>query len=571
MGINLSMPATRELKPRIVVFGVGGAGGNAVNNMIASQLEGVEFVAANTDAQALNMSLTERRIQLGTALTQGLGCGAKPDVGRGAAEESMELIAEHLQGCHMAFVAAGMGGGTGTGAAPVIARAAKELGILTVGVVTKPFSFEGSQRMKLAEAGIRELQQYVDTLIIIPNQNLFRIANEKTTFADAFKMADNVLQSGVRGITDLMVMPGLINLDFADVRAVMSEMGKAMMGTGEADAEHRAIEAAERAIANPLLDDISMKGARGVLINITGGPDLTLFEVDEAANRIREEVDPEANIIVGSTLDPNMQGRMRVSVVATGIDAAAQINPEPKLRLVAPQVAQPRPAVPAPAMTARAPMAAAPVAAAPVMAAPIMAAPVAEAAVAPVPAAMEAVNAAPAMELTSIVAEVPAAAPAPVYAPVAAPVAAEAPRPLANPVVETAVAAPVAAAPVAAMPQQGLFNDAEVVRSEPRKAAGIFGRMFGRAAAPAEAAPAPARQAAEPQFTVPVMRQTAPRTAAAAPAPQVAAAQPVAELPPQPAVERAPQPAPAHGLGQTAGRVQEDLLDIPAFLRRQAN
>jgi cell division protein FtsZ len=341
MGINLSMPTTRELKPRIVVFGVGGAGGNAVNNMIAAQLEGVEFVAANTDAQSLNMSLTERRIQLGTALTQGLGCGARPEVGRGSAEESIDQIIEHMQGSHMAFVAAGMGGGTGTGAAPVIARAAKEMGILTVGVVTKPFSFEGSQRMKLAEAGIRELQQYVDTLIIIPNQNLFRVANEKTTFADAFKMADNVLQSGVRGITDLMVMPGLINLDFADVRSVMSEMGKAMMGTGEAEGDHRAIEAAERAIANPLLDDISMKGARGVLINITGGPDLTLFEVDEAANRIREEVDPEANIIVGSTLDANMEGRMRVSVVATGIDAAAQQAGQPQqaspaLRLVTP-------------------------------------------------------------------------------------------------------------------------------------------------------------------------------------------------------------------------------------------
>ncbi|MFN3401914.1 MAG: cell division protein FtsZ, partial [Ferrovibrio sp.] len=334
------------MKPRIVVFGVGGAGGNAVNNMIAAQLEGVEFVAANTDAQSLNMSLTERRIQLGTALTQGLGCGARPEVGRGSAEESIDQIIEHMQGSHMAFVAAGMGGGTGTGAAPVIARAAKEMGILTVGVVTKPFSFEGSQRMKLAEAGIRELQQYVDTLIIIPNQNLFRVANEKTTFADAFKMADNVLQSGVRGITDLMVMPGLINLDFADVRSVMSEMGKAMMGTGEAEGDHRAIEAAERAIANPLLDDISMKGARGVLINITGGPDLTLFEVDEAANRIREEVDPEANIIVGSTLDANMEGRMRVSVVATGIDAAAQQAGQPQqvspaLRLVTPPQAKP--------------------------------------------------------------------------------------------------------------------------------------------------------------------------------------------------------------------------------------
>ncbi len=561
MGINLTMPATRELKPRIVVFGVGGAGGNAVNNMIASQLEGVEFVAANTDAQALNMSLTERRIQLGTALTQGLGCGAKPEVGRGAAEESMQSIAEHLQGCHMAFVAAGMGGGTGTGAAPVIARAAKELGILTVGVVTKPFSFEGGQRMKLADAGIRELQQYVDTLIIIPNQNLFRIANEKTTFADAFKMADNVLQSGVRGITDLMVMPGLINLDFADVRAVMSEMGKAMMGTGEADGEHRAIEAAERAIANPLLDDISMKGARGVLINITGGPDLTLFEVDEAANRIREEVDPEANIIVGSTLDPNMQGHMRVSVVATGIDAAAQVMPEPKLRLITPvTAAQPRPAVPAPIPAqVQAPAAAArpgPTFQAPV-AAPAAPEPVAEM---PVAAAMEAVNAAPAMDLTAIVAEAPV--PTPVAAP--APLVAQV-----EPMADERQFAAMAPAPVAQAPQSGLFNEAEMVRAEPRKGAGIFGRMFGRSAPQAEPAVTASRQQGEPQFTLPAMRATAPRPAAAPaqPAPVTAA---VAELP-QPSVERvAAQPA-QQGLGQTAGRMQDDLLDIPAFLRRQAN
>ncbi len=322
MPINLSVPAEdTELKPRIIVVGVGGAGGNAVNNMISANLEGVEFVVANTDAQAITNSLAERRIQLGLQVTAGLGAGARPDVGRAAAEEAYDEIVEHLRSSHMAFIAAGMGGGTGTGAAPVIARAAKELGILTVGVVTKPFQFEGSKRMRLAEAGINELQQYVDTLIVIPNQNLFRIANEKTTFTDAFRMADNVLHSGVRGITDLMVMPGLINLDFADVRSVMSEMGKAMMGTGEADGESRALEAAERAIANPLLDDISMKGARGVLINITGGPDLTLYEVDEAANRIRNEVDPDANIIVGSTLDDNLEGRMRVTVVATGIDA----------------------------------------------------------------------------------------------------------------------------------------------------------------------------------------------------------------------------------------------------------
>lgn len=321
MSINLRMPETIELKPRITVFGVGGAGGNAVNNMIASNLQGVEFVAANADAQALHNSRAERRIQIGTAITEGLGAGSRPEVGRAAAEESLAEILDNLVNTNMVFITAGMGGGTGTGAAPVIAQAARDQGILTVGVVTKPFQFEGARRMRIAEAGLRELQQYVDTLIIIPNQNLFRVANEKTTFADAFAMADEVLHSGVRGITDLMVMPGLINLDFADVRTVMDEMGKAMMGTGEASGEKRALEAAEAAISNPLLDEVSMKGARGVLINITGGMDLTLFEVDEAANRIRSEVDPEANIIVGSTFDENMEGPMRVSVVATGINA----------------------------------------------------------------------------------------------------------------------------------------------------------------------------------------------------------------------------------------------------------
>jgi cell division protein FtsZ len=320
MGIKLSIPSTKELKPRIVVFGVGGAGGNAVNNMIGSALAGVEFVIANTDAQALSISLAERKIQLGVGETAGLGAGSRPEVGRSAAEEELDQIADQLQGCHMVFVTAGMGGGTGTGAAPVIARVARDLGILTVGVVTKPFQFEGQQRMRVAEAGIEELQRYVDTLIIIPNQNLFRVANEKTTFAEAFKMADNVLYSGVRGVTDLMVMPGLINLDFADVKAVMGQMGKAMMGTGESEGEGRALDAAEKAIANPLLDDVSMKGARGVLINITGGPDLTLFEVDEAANRIRKEVDADANIIVGSALSEDSAGKIRISVVATGID-----------------------------------------------------------------------------------------------------------------------------------------------------------------------------------------------------------------------------------------------------------
>ncbi len=321
MTINLTIPDIQELKPRITVFGVGGAGGNAVNNMIASGLSGVDFVCANTDAQALALSSAQRIIQLGVSVTEGLGAGSHPEVGRAAAEESFDEINDHLSGAHMVFITAGMGGGTGTGAAPVVARAAREQGILTVGVVTKPFSFEGSRRARLAEDGIDELHRHVDTLIVIPNQNLFRVANEKTTFADAFKMADQVLYSGVACITDLMVKEGLINLDFADVRAVMRGMGKAMMGTGEASGDDRARHAAEAAIANPLLDDVSMQGARGLLISITGGPDLTLYEVDEAASRIREEVDSDANIILGATFDPDMTGTIRVSVVATGTDA----------------------------------------------------------------------------------------------------------------------------------------------------------------------------------------------------------------------------------------------------------
>ncbi len=321
MTLNLSVPGQDDLKPRITVFGVGGAGGNAVNNMIDKQLDGVDFVVANTDAQALQQSKAENKVQLGVKVTEGLGAGARASVGAAAAEESIEQIVDHLAGAHMCFITAGMGGGTGTGAAPIIAQAARELGVLTVGVVTKPFQFEGNKRMKQAEDGVEALQKVVDTLIIIPNQNLFRLANEKTTFTEAFSLADDVLYQGVKGVTDLMVRPGLINLDFADVRAVMDEMGKAMMGTGEAEGEDRAIQAAEKAIANPLLDEISLRGAKGVLINITGGHDLTLFELDEAANRIREEVDQDANIIVGSTLDSSMEGRMRVSVVATGIDA----------------------------------------------------------------------------------------------------------------------------------------------------------------------------------------------------------------------------------------------------------
>ncbi len=323
MSINLTVPNLHELKPRITVFGVGGAGGNAVNNMIESRLEGVEFVVANTDAQALLQNAAQRRVQMGTALTQGLGAGSQPQIGAAAAEEALPEILDHLAGSHMAFITAGMGGGTGTGAAPIIARAAKEQGILTVGVVTKPFHFEGARRMATAERGIEELARYVDTLIVIPNQNLFRVANEKTTFAAAFAMADQVLYSGVASITELMTKEGLINLDFADVRAIMSEMGKAMMGTGEASGEKRAIEAAEAAISNPLLDDVCMRGARGLLISISGGPDLTLYEVDEAATRIREEVDPEANIILGATFDDSLEGTMRVSVVATGLSPEA--------------------------------------------------------------------------------------------------------------------------------------------------------------------------------------------------------------------------------------------------------
>ena len=330
MTLNISVPTTtEELRPKITVIGVGGAGGNAVNNMISAKLEGVDFLVANTDGQALANSLAERKIQLGRQHTQGLGAGSKPDIGRIAAEESIDDILAELADSHMVFITAGMGGGTGTGAAAVIAKAARERGILTVGVVTKPFDFEGGVRMKQANAGIEELQAYVDTLIIIPNQNLFRLANERTTFADAFAMADEVLHQGVCGVTDLMIKPGLINLDFADIRTVMSEMGKAMMGTGEASGDNRATNAAEAAINNPLLDETTMKGAQAVLINITGGSDMTLFEVDEAANHIRREVDAEATIIFGSALDERMEGIMRVSVVATGMEAATAIRPQP--------------------------------------------------------------------------------------------------------------------------------------------------------------------------------------------------------------------------------------------------
>ena len=324
MSINIGPPSVEELRPRITVIGVGGAGGNAIGNMIDADIEGVDFIVSNTDAQALNNAVAEHRIQLGPEITQGLGAGSRPEVGRAAAEETVEEIERALDGVNMVFIAAGMGGGTGTGAAPVIAQTARAKGILTVGVVTKPFLFEGTRRMRAAEAGIEELQKHVDTLIVIPNQNLFLVAKADTTFKEAFGLADEVLQQGVRSITDLMVMPGLINLDFADVRSVMGEMGKAMMGTGEGEGDNRALEAAERAIANPLLDGVSMHGAKGVIISIIGGEDMKLLEVDEAANHIREMVDPEANIIWGSAFNPDLDGKIRVSVVATGIEVSGE-------------------------------------------------------------------------------------------------------------------------------------------------------------------------------------------------------------------------------------------------------
>ena len=591
MTINLSLPQTEsEIKPRITVVGVGGAGGNAVNNMISAALEGVEFIVANTDSQALSQSLADRRVQLGITITQGLGAGARPEVGRQAAEEALPEILQLLDGANMVFVTAGMGGGTGTGAAPVIAAAAREQGILTIGVVTKPFHFEGRRRMQSAEQGITELEKVVDTLIVIPNQNLFKIANEKTTFADAFKMADDVLHMGVRGVTDLMVMPGLINLDFADIRTVMGEMGKAMMGTGEAEGPDRSRVAAESAISNPLLEDHSMKGANGVLINITGGLDMTLHEVDEAANRIREEVDGDANIIFGSTFDATMDGRMRVSVVATGIAAMAAQQPAPNylsLDMNRPmQTGQPALSRPAAPPTGRIAMPAA--AAAPAMPAAPVAQPVAVAP--PAPPVAASAPAAP------IVASMPTPAPAyeaPVEAPVmmappveAAPVA-PAPAPIPAPV----AAAPVAAAPVAATPapapapaapQRPLVdeNDWRVsrpttakapVRAEPvtrptmarpasdNRAPNLFQRITGAfsapkptttpAAAPAAAAEPPvARPAPAPENVVAV----APKAPVSRPAPvQTSISLDVTE-----------RAKPAR---------DDDDLQIPAFLRRQAN
>jgi cell division protein FtsZ len=589
MTINLSLPQSEsDLKPRITVIGVGGAGGNAVNNMISSSLEGVEFVVANTDAQALGQSLADRRIQLGISITQGLGAGARPAVGKQAAEEALPELMKALEGSNMVFVTAGMGGGTGTGAAPVIAQAARDQGILTVGVVTKPFHFEGRRRMAMADEGIVELEKYVDTLIIIPNQNLFKIANEKTTFADAFKMADDVLYSGVRGVTDLMVMPGLINLDFADIRTVMGEMGKAMMGTGEAEGPDRAKAAAEAAISNPLLEDASMKGAKGVLINITGGLDMTLLEVDEAANRIREEVDPDADIIFGSTFDAAMQGRMRVSVVATGISAAVMHQPEPKyLTIDRPiQTGQPhlqraplRPpsaayAVPAAAMApAPAPAPAAPAAVAPAVAPPAAA----EVVPAPVPAAMPAVAAMPAAQAAMAVAGEP----------VMAPVAAEAPEPAADaelPLVQPAAPpaampapVPIAAAAAAAAPA---VLPAAAVRSTSSHDWRLSQRPPSRPATPPSRTDAAAGRSPNIFQRITGLVGGARPATAAAPAAEPTISTRPAEPAPPPAAPTPLRPVATSAQPRIAGldpadRVKaardEDDLQIPAFLRRQAN
>ena len=574
MAISLSAPRTTELKPRIVVFGVGGAGGNAVNNMIEAGLEGVEFVVANTDAQQLQFSGTDARIQLGVGITMGLGAGAHPEVGMTAAEESGAEIAEHLEGAHMVFITAGMGGGTGTGAAPIIAKHARERGILTVGVVTKPFTFEGRHRMRLADAGIAELQRYVDTLIVIPNQNLFRIANERTTFAEAFGMADQVLHAGVRSITDLMVLPGLINLDFADVRSVMSDMGKAMMGTGEATGDDRAILAAQNAIQNPLLDETSLKGAKAVLVNVTGGLDMTLHEVDEAANAISSEVDPDANIIFGAAFDPNLEGKLRVSVVATGMDGVALQTP-----LTTPAKATTPPPTFGLGYGARpeAP-AASQVAAKPVVETP----------------------AAPAAESRVFT-------PAPVN-PVAIPPRAEAPAPAVAPVAQrSSLFEERAAAPTAAAPT---FTQAPAAEAEPRIVTRIVDPLADEAAPELiktiEPAPQPEPQVSRPTITrpgayVPQAQRPAPapaqrlnteeegresfwrglfpqRRSETAPESQT----PVSAAPETPAVDTGADryvPGTASRTAATpAVRTEaqpameaEDDLEIPSFLRRLAN
>jgi cell division protein FtsZ len=576
MTINLKMPDIRELKPRITVFGVGGAGGNAVNNMITAGLVGCDFVVANTDAQALAMSKSERIIQMGVQVTEGLGAGSQPEVGRAAAEEVIDEIRDHLTGAHMVFVTAGMGGGTGTGASPVVARVARELGILTVGVVTKPFQFEGQRRMKVAESGIGELQKHVDTLLIIPNQNLFRVANEKTTFADAFAMADQVLYSGVACITDLMVKEGLINLDFADVRAVMREMGKAMMGTGEASGEKRALTAAEGAISNPLIDDSSMKGARGLLISITGGRDLTLYEVDEAATRIREEVDQEANIIVGATFDEGLDGIIRVSVVATGIDQAimaahpnASIDSRlaeltQKLRTNTQRLnerhEQPHPAAEAPPPVAARPQPARPAAPAPTL---------------PPAGTIEDVTIRPLPPKPSLFID-----PADDHASAAEP---PSPQTFVPPVPERPPVRPrmprIEELPLPAQNQlRASRGDAPERASPEKRRSSLLQRLAAvglgrREEDEVEEAPAPTARIAAPipPRPAPAPRPVEPR--AQAPEPRPHAPDPVSEyakrpVPPRPApqgLDHHGRPAPVHN------SIDEDQLEIPAFLRRQAN
>jgi cell division protein FtsZ len=556
MTINLTIPDIREMKPRITVFGVGGAGGNAVNNMITAGLQGVDFVVANTDAQALTMSKAERMIQMGAQVTEGLGAGSQPEVGRAAAEEVIDEIRDHLTGAHMVFVTAGMGGGTGTGAAPIVAKVARELGILTVGVITKPFHFEGQRRMRFAEAGIIELHKVVDTLLIIPNQNLFRVANEKTTFADAFAMADQVLYSGVACITDLMVKEGLINLDFADVRAVMREMGKAMMGTGEASGEKRALTAAEAAISNPLIDDASMKGAKGLLISITGGKDLTLYEVDEAATRIREEVDQDANIIVGATFDESLEGIIRVSVVATGIDspgaAARQAGPtESALKELAGK------------MRSDSRRIADRIERAPVQAPPSLeSAAHAAVAAAILPTAIEDVSIRPMPVKPSLFEPTQAESSAPepqmpsTYIPPAPERYARAPR---MPRIDEL--------PLPAQneirAQRGELGDDHPEKRRMTLMQRLASVGIGRRADVEPPAPPPMPRTARPmpQYERPAQRSTARQ-------PEGRPAEPVSEY----ARRAAPQGLDAHGrTAPVHNSAEEDQLDIPAFLRRQAN
>ncbi|MDO3435304.1 cell division protein FtsZ [Rhizobium sp. CBN3] len=576
MTIKLQKPDITELKPRITVFGVGGGGGNAVNNMITAGLQGVDFVVANTDAQALTMTKAERIIQLGANVTEGLGAGSQPEVGRAAAEECIDEIIDHLNGTHMCFVTAGMGGGTGTGAAPVVAQAARNKGILTVGVVTKPFHFEGGRRMRLAEMGIQELQKSVDTLIVIPNQNLFRIANDKTTFADAFAMADQVLYSGVACITDLMVKEGLINLDFADVRSVMREMGRAMMGTGEASGSGRALQAAEAAIANPLLDETSMKGAQGLLISITGGRDLTLFEVDEAATRIREEVDPDANIILGATFDESLEGIIRVSVVATGIDRAISEAAERNFQPAAKPAIRPSAAV-APAAAA-------------VQPAPVMQAPKA---IDPIAQTIRQAEMERELEIPAPRAAAPVQQPAAqqeVFRPQSKIFAPAQEAPAIRPQVQQQAPAPVMSQPVMSQPVQQQPIQQQPVRQEPiiRQAAEPV-RMpkvedfppVVQAELDHRTQPASAHQQEErgPMGLLKRITNSLGRRDDDAVAADMTAAPPAASQQRRPLSPEASLYAPRRGNLDDQGRAvpqarmmqEDDQLEIPAFLRRQSN